>query len=356
MKMQMAVVLAAFLVSGPLEATSLSSLISSADAIVVGTETAPIEVGNTVSFYLTVERTFAGAIPVGANINVTWNAANGLRGASTSYRGIWFLKKSANGDWDCLPAGTVGKVTFFPDLSLPVSQGPLPAQLAYDPNATALADQITLEAAGGVPHGNPRVLLEVLSPPFSQAALQAFRYLSSSTSSSQMLLGITALVEAGDTNGLLSAEKLSGGLAAGNPGADMVASAIKVQFRNPDPLAVAALGRMATSNEASALMQDAAAQALTAIHSKAAVPWLGILLTESSAQMQIYGAQGLSYFVNGVGIPTVQSMRTLDHLNNRQPTQYRTAETDQHIGYASGQASSFVQYWQAWWAQHPELR
>ena len=48
-------------------------------------------------------------------------------------------------------------------------------------------------------------------------------------------------------------------------------------------------------------------------------------------------------------------MRTVDHLNTRQASPYRTEETDQHIGYKVGQPEPFIQYWQGWWERHPEL-
>jgi hypothetical protein len=356
MKSQAAMVLAAALfAANHLQATNLSTLIRASDAIVVGTEPLPVEAGNAVSFYLTVERVLTGSVPVGSALSVTWTTNQGLQGASGSYRGIWFLKKSADGSWSCLPAGTIGMLTFFPDLSLPVSQAPLPPQLAYDAGATALADQVILEMAAAPPRANSRLLFEVVPRPFSQGALQAFRYLAASPEADRMLLGVTALVEAGDTNGLLLAEKASADLANSAPGADLLATTIKVRFRNPDPLAIAALGRMATAVGTPSLMQNAAAQALVAIHSQDDVPWLGSLLSSSSPQMQIYGAQGLSYFANGVGIPAVETMKSLDHLNKRQPSPYHTSETDRHIGFRAGDQTPFIQYWLDWWQAHPEI-
>lgn len=354
MRIQAVLGLSVLLFSAHLEATSLSLLISSADAIVVGTESSPLETASGVGFYIDVERVFTGAIPVGARVNVTWKGS--LRGASAGYRGIWFLKKSADNAWDCLPAGTLGHVTFHPDLSLPVSQGPLPGALAYDASSTPLADQLSLEAAAGMPRSDAGILLSVANQPYSQAALRAFRYLASSGRQDQMLAGVTALSEAGDPDALLSAEKISGTLTTAVPGADTLAGTIKVRFRNPDPVAVAALGRMATSTEASPLLQDASAQALAAIHSQTALPWLGLLVMGSSPQLQIQGALGLSYFVNGLGIPTAETLRTLDHLNNLHPSVYRTEETDKHIGFVPGQQAPFIQYWRGWWQAHPELQ
>ncbi len=356
MKILTSATLLALFMTGHLEATSISTLVSSADAIVVGTETAQVQAGQAVTFYLNVERVFTGPIPAGATVDVTWpwNKANTGVGPGV-YRGIWFLRKSDNDGWDCLSAGANGNAAFFPDLSLPVAQGPLPAELTYDPESTALVDQIILETAAGRPRANHRMFLDVVQQPFSSAALRAFRYLSSSPTSEQRFLGIAGLVEAGDTGGLLSAEKLSSSLTAESPGADMVTSAIQMQFRNPDPVAIAALGRMATSAATPAPLRNAAAQALEAIHSQEALPWLGLLLTDSSPQMQMHGARGLSFFANGVGIPTVQTMRTLDHLNQRQPSSYRTAETEENIGFTTGQEGPFIEYWLNWWQAHPEL-
>lgn len=274
---------------------------------------------------------------------------------SPSHRGIWFLRKAPDGNWECLPALSSGNAEFFPELSLPVSDLRLPPQLSYDAATTPLADQIVLEATAGRPRANPRALLAVVGGMSSPGSLQAFRYLAGSQSQDQAILGLIGLMEAGDTGGLLSAETLVGGLAAGAPTVPMVASAVQF-FRSSDPVAVASLGRMATSGQVPASMQKAAASALAAIHSAAAVPWLGVLLNNSSTEMQVFGARGLSYFANGVGIPTPQTMPGLDHLNQRQPSSYETLETDRHMGYKTGEAGPFILFWKNWWSQHPELQ
>lgn len=335
----------------------IASLISGADAIVLGTESAPIQTGTRVTFYLEVERVFSGDIQPGATLNVVWNARTPVQlvAGSSSSRGIWFLRKTTDGVWQCIPAGTSGNAEFFPELSLPVPSGALPDALAYDASVTAVTDQIILEMAGGTPRPNTRMILGVAADMKSPGVLRAFRYLAASQSTDQMIVGLAGLIQVGDTSGILSVETLAGRLKASSPGADLIASTIKLQFRSTDPNAVAALGRMATSLTASPLIQDASAAALAAIHTAAAVPWLGLLLTNSLKDEQIYGAQGLSYFVNSVGIATPQTMPTLDHINRGHGGPYRTEETDQHMGYKSGQREPFIQYWQAWWAQHPEL-
>lgn len=299
----------------------------------------------------------AGSIQQGSTLNVIWaGKRTGVPDKDPSFRGIWFLRKAGNGGWDCIPAGATGNATFFPDLSLPVSVSSLPEALQYDANTTALADKIVLEMAGGIPRANSTAILGVVSDMNTPGVLQVFRYLATSQSMDQKLVGLTGLVRCGEAGGLLSVEALSGSLEDGIPGADMMASAIAL-FRNTDPVGVASLGRMATSSSGSgsSVIQAAAARALVAIHSATAVPWLGLLLSSASTDMQIYGAQGLSYFANGVGIPTPQNSAQLSYMNQRQPSIYRTSETDQAIGYKLGQPGPFVQFWQAWWGQHPEL-
>ena len=286
-----------------LSAMPIASLLSGADAVVLGTESAPIQAGSKVSFYLEVERVFWGDVQPGASLNVVWNVRTPVQLAgSSSFRGIWFLRKTTGGVWECIPAGTSGNAEFFPELSLPVSSGALPDALAYDASTTALADQIILEMAGGNPRPNTRMILGLVADMKSPEVLRAFRYLAASQSNDQMLVGLAGLIEIGDTNGLLSVETLAGRLTASSPGGDLIGSAIKLRFRSTDPSAVDALGRMATSLTASPLIRDASAAALSAIHTAAAVPWLGLLLTSSSNQEQIWGAQGLSFFVNGAGI------------------------------------------------------
>lgn len=315
-----------------------------------------IGAGREVTFYLTVERAFTGDIAVGSTLNVTWNSRThqGTPDGAPSYRGIWFLHKNGTGKWECDSAGANGNAEYFPDLSLPVSDEQLPPELAYDANATSLTDRLVLEMAAGRPRNNPFVVFDVIGETKSPAVLRALRHLAASSSRDQALAGIAGLIQSGDTNGLLTAEALSETLT--NTGASgRIAAATRLFFRNPDPVAIASLGRIATSGKASSMMQESAAYAIVAIHSVTAAPWFGLMLSNPSTAMQIEGARGLSYFVNGTGVSTPQTMRTLDHLNHRQPTAYRTPETDEHIGFPTGQPEPFVQFWQTWWAQHPEL-
>jgi hypothetical protein len=90
-------------------------------------------------------------------------------------------------------------------------------------------------------------------------------------------------------------------------------------------------------------------------YSPAALPYLGLLVTGPSASLQLPAAQGISYFVNGVGVVTPQSAASMSYLGSGQPSVYYTADTKSHLGYRTGQEASFIAYWQGWWQQHPEL-
>lgn len=339
------------LAAGGLRAASLAELISRSDAIVVGAQTSLSKSGmKGASFNLPVERVFKGTMSVGSWIAVTWD---GQRGAgdwtgSPAQHGIWFLRQGTGGAWICMPAASNGNVTFFPELSLPISTGPLPAELSYDPASTSLTDQLVLEIAATQPR-NPALILNLTFGINSASAVQALRYLVANRSGDLALVGMTGLIQRGDVPTLLQVEKSGTTLDAGSSAGSAVIDAVLWTFKNPDPAGVKSLGRMATAVEIPAKLQFAAANALRVIHTSDALPYLGRLLSSSSAQMRLCGALGIASFVNGAGIPT-----DVSHLNNPQPTPYYTADTARH-SFAAGEDAPFIAYWQAWWQQHPEL-
>lgn len=351
--------LSAAIFSLSVSATTLPVLVSSSDAVVVGTEFNPVQVGGAFRFYLTVERVLSGNIPTGTTLDVVWNSRTnarlGYNDDKISYRGIWFLKKASDGGWECISAGSSGNAEFFFALSLPAPEGPLPAELFYDPATTPLEDKVLLEMVAGPPRANRQVLLQIIAGNRSPGALRAFKYLTKSQAHDQVLTGITALLQADDAAGLQALDALGGQIKPDEPGIDSIVFTLRFLFKGTDPAAISSLGRMATSDKTVPVLRDASANSLVKVHSAEAVPWLGMLLDSDSEQMQIYGAQGLSFFVNGVGIPNPQTVATLDHLNNRQSSRYRTEETDRHIGYTAGQSKEFVQFWKNWWNEHPEL-
>jgi hypothetical protein len=340
-----------------LRGASLVQLVPQSDAIVVGTQSAVARSGDAVTFNLAVERVFKGNLGVGSVVGVTWSSTRSAAAhwaGSPSYRGIWFLQQAPGGGWACIPAASIGNRTTVADLPFPVSTGPLPAALAYDPSNTALTDQLALEIAATQP-ANPAVVLYALAGGSSASALQALRYVAANRSGDLGLIGLAGLIEQNDVPTMLQVEQMAGALDMTSYGARALAASISIVFRNPDPSGVASLGRIATSPTAPAKLQEAATEALRAIHSPAALPYLGLLVTSNSASLQLPAAQGISYFVNGVGVVTPQSAASMSYLGSGQPSVYYTADTKSHLGYRTGQEASFIAYWQGWWQQHPEL-
>jgi hypothetical protein len=343
-----------------LRAASLAQLIPQSDAIVLGSQSSVAVVGTMALLSISVERVFTGNVGVGSEIAATWNiqhVAFPIPSGSYTQRGIWFLQRAADGGWACIPAASYGnKKLTLADLPLPVSTGPLPSALAYDPSNTALLDQLVFEVAATQP-SDPKVLLNSLGGSSSASVTQALHYIAGNRAGDLGLMGLSALVGQGDIPSLLQVEQMAGTLAMTSYGAQMLVSTIGGGFRNPDPSGVASLGRMATSPNSPAKLQLAATQALKAIHTAAALPYLGLIAMGHSAQLQLLAAQGISFFANGIGIPTSANAASMAWLGSGQPSSYATPETKQHLGYQIGQGeSSYIAYWQSWWQQHPELR
>ena len=322
----------------------------------IGTESAQIQAGNTINFSLAVEWTFSGTLQAGNVIFVTSDPQlpRPVRlDNSTGLRGIWFLKQGDGGNWECIPAAHSGNGTiFFREFPYPVGAGPLPTELAYDDGTTTLSDKLLLEMAAGTAN-NPGLIINAASGLSSTAVLTAFRYYATRPADAS-LIGLAGLVEMGDPNALLQAAGLASSLNSSTGASGRLISAVSL-FRGTDPSAAASMGQMAVSIANSPQLRLAAARSLLAIHTAAAVPYLRALLSDQSLQLQVVAAQGLSFFVNGVGVPTAQTMPTLSHLNQRQATAYQTIETQQNLGYPAGGEILFVQYWSAWWNQHQEL-
>jgi hypothetical protein len=342
--------------SASLNATSIPNLLHTATAVVVGTESSETQQGRTIFFKLMVERSFTGPLATGQMIQVQSDPEGRpvVPGdVAAPIRGIWFLRQAANGGWLCIPAAHSGNGRVsFRELPYPISNATLPAALAYDDKATALADKLVLEVAAAN-STNPGLLVNAASGLNSPAAQRALRFSAAGNQGVNSLVALAGLIEGGDAAAVQQVEMQAASLKNNGASGGLI-SAISL-FRNPDPAAVASLGRIALAVGNAPELRLAAAQSLAAIHCAAAVPLLGAMLSDASPQMQVAGARGLSFFANGVGIPTADTMRTLNHLNQRQPSSYANAETEENLGYAPGHEAAFIQYWTRWWGQHPEL-
>ncbi len=288
-------------------ATSLATLISSTDGVVVGTEFNPTQVDHAFTFHLTVDRVLSGNVPNGTTLNVVWNSRTNApaRKPLTFLSRNMVLEEGADGDWECISAGSTGNAEFFPELSLPVSDAVLPAELAYDPAATPLEDQILLEMVAASPEARPNrwVLLTVASGMRTPGALRAFRYVAKSKTLDQAVMGSTLLLQTGDASALLGVEALAAQLTPEVSGSLGLVNTVKFLFQSTDPVVIASLGRMATSDKTDPSLRDASASALARIHSAEAVPWLGSLLSSNSRANADLWRAGAELFCERSGHP-----------------------------------------------------
>jgi hypothetical protein len=66
------------------------------------------------------------------------------------------------------------------------------------------------------------------------------------------------------------------------------------------------------------------------------MPYLGSLVMRPSAQLQLLAVQGISFFVNGIGMPASANSASMAWLGSGQPSGYATPETKRHLGYRIG--------------------
>ena len=121
----------------------------------------------------------------------------------------------------------------------------------------------------------------------------------------------------------------------------------KTEFTNPDPAAVAILGRLAASAD-NAGVRAAGAAALARAHTRAALPHLARLLDQPELTLKTLGVGGLAMFANNVPIGS--------HHPAAGDWPYRTDETIAHSAMTesviSAREAYYVGFWKSWWLQN----
>jgi len=334
-------------------ASPVRELIERADAVVIGTDTGRGKAGTLVSFFIDVQRVFKGNLKPGTLLPVQWDSgveAPIWRNPPNSRKGVWFLRNNS-GVWECIRARS-GRVPAFSYLFYPVTDGPLPASLRHDTSLSP-TDQIIIEIAVAESkraHGIP-VINEAAANHDSAEVRNAFRYLARLKSPRSRILGLDGLIQRGDVEGLLLFEAEHRKLPA-SPELAMIVRDIDVSFRNPDPVAIQALGRLAASASRIPGLQLAAARALSAIHTREAVRYLAPLLDDPDPKVSEMAAIGLSFFANGVGIQTIQGARLMEHLNYRTAVPYPGEDTERYLGFDERRRDEYLAFWKDWWGRH----
>lgn len=229
-------------------AVPVPDLIASSDVVVIGTDMAHVKTGTTVSFFINVERVLKGDVWPGIWLPVQWDSRTEApiwRDSQKASKGVWFLENSS-GVWKCIPARS-GSVPTLERLFYPVAVEPLPVDLRYD-SSLSVIDQIIIEiAVAEKDRANVMPVIDEAAAGYDSAEVRnAFRYLASHATPRSRALGLAGLVQRGDVEGLLLFEAVQASLAV-SPELATVVRDIDIAFRNPDPAAIQALGRLSAS-------------------------------------------------------------------------------------------------------------
>ena len=330
---------------------SLIDLEQSADLIVIaeaGGESHPGAAPG--SFSLDVRRVVKGDPALsGEQITVESTPVRNAAGG-----GLWFLKQSPTG-WQLLPV-VDGDVPFFARF-FPGLTGPLPGTWAWSPDAT-LSDKIASELGAAIEDANPvparlvyleNGLLDQLKSPVVQLL---YRRLSMSALPAQREAGIAGMLRAGNAAALTAAAQTP--LEFRENG--LLLSTLRREFRATDPDSVAALGQIATSPNLGPAFRRAVAQALAAIHTQAALPYLATLLDGSDLALRIEAIGGIGSFANGLSVQIPGNVSTLGWLQMTADAPYKTAETVANFGAGrlaiERNESAYLSFWKAWWLKN----
>lgn len=170
-----------------------------------------------------------------------------------------------------------------------------------------------------------------------------------------MLMGIQGLIEEGDISTLLALEGNQNSVFDGSQASGRILDAIRYEFRNSDPVGVAALGRIATATVYSRPLRSAAAGALAMIHTKEALPYLAQLLDSSDIELRTDAVGGLSQFAMNVPVRAT-GVHVESHLPAPGDWPYRSDDVAKHSTFSQEAISStpgyYEQFWKDWWAKN----
>jgi hypothetical protein len=360
----LALLLASGILYGGISApASIAQLEQTADLIAVGTASRATVSGATVDFTLQVARVVKGdASLVGSAVPVLWRTGGQFPGGSSAGlngSGIWFLHQTT-GVWNLIPV-TEG-ATDFARVYFPGSSGPIASPYAYAPTAS-LGDKLASEMASAIEGSTTFVqqfnsamaggLLDELNSP---VLALLYARLGTSTSPHEALLGMAGLIRQQNGSMLAAAAQASSSL-ANDPDLGVLLLSIRVFFRATDPASVAALGVAATNtSNPNVGFREAAAHALSAIHTATAMPFLAALLDDPDTNLRVEAVGGMGAFANGLAVQTLAGVPGLTYLQLPDTAPYKTPDTVAHLAFGpqtiTARETYYVSFWKTWWAQY----
>jgi hypothetical protein len=342
---------------------SLLALGQSADLIVVGAASGASQGGTTTAFSLQVSRVVKGDQALaGSEIAASWTSASLSVAGAPSFvggSGVWFLQQSS-GAWQVLPV--LQGAAHLSDTFFPAPPGPILSAYAYG-LAASLSDKLASEMSSATEGANSYNfqlyalqygLLDQLQSP-TVAVL--YQRMSASASPQQQALGLGGLIRGGSAAALASAAQAAATLASYQVENGILLLSIRDYFRAADANSVAAAGSATVGSAGLSLaFREAAAHALAAIHTAAALPYLAALLDDPDPNLRAEAIGGMGAFANGLPVQTSAGTPSLAYLQLPASAPYKTADTIANLAFGTQaitrNEASYLSFWTSWWGQN----
>ncbi len=182
----------------------------------------------------------------------------------------------------------------------------------------------------------------------------SFYELLQSPSSELKVFALAGLLERNDPGALIQLATVNPSIEA-DPDYELVVITLRNSFRSADSTAVHSLGSTATAKWASIELKQAALRALSAIHSKDALPFLAQPLLGTDPDAQMSAVIGISSFANGCPPQTPENVSSMDYMQFRTPSPYRTQASIANFAFGPVERirqAELVRFWTDWWMQN----
>jgi hypothetical protein len=341
-----------------INAAVVDDAISRADAIVIGTIDAGTETDQNVSFDLSVVRVLKGKdIPSRVHVSHAWirrgiTFPSGPSAIDLPMHGVWLLTKTTGDTWDVLVVN--GPDGILPNLCLPAAEQ-LPVPYQYSSSA-AVVEKLVLEVGAGVQSAKiaPEQFLYSLGGLSSSAVDRILSDFLQSSSISFQTVGVSGLLSRNAPGSVSKLAKMWP-VVRQSPNKSLIISALRDSFRDTSPESVQHLVVLANDPSSGQELRAAAIWALKAMHTKESVPFLASLLSSSDPGERVNAVIGLSSFANGCPVQTPANVASMEYMEFKKPSPYRTAETIAAFAFGpvdSERESELTAFWTGWWNEH----
>lgn len=343
---------------------SILVLEQTADLIVNGTATGLVQNGTRFDFSLQVSRVIKGDEALAGNsIAAYWASGNQRatgngRTGDVGGSGIWFLQRTSSA-WRVIP--TLQGALQLSDVYFSAPPGPIVKAYSYS-QAASVKDKLASElcSASESDKGFTIQMYGLLSgglDKLKSSVPQVFyRRMANSSSAEQRILGLSGLIRSGNASAVTAAAQTVSTV-KGHPAEGVLLLSIRVYFRATDADSVEAVGAAATdSSNPNIAFREAAAHALAAIHSAAALPFLATLLDDPDLNLRVEAVGGMGAFANGLPVQTRAGVPGLAYLQLPASASYKTADTVAHLAFGrpaiAANEVSYVSFWKDWWSKN----